>query len=75
MFLAAPVETVLEIAVVVETKPTTASMKELLLEFCKECLEFRGQMASYPAAVRISEVFSAVIEVSTGSSSIGNSKL
>ena len=75
MFPAALVETVMEIAVVLAAKPTTAAMKELLLEFCKECLEFRGQMASYPAEMKISEVFPAVIEVPTESSSIGISTL
>ena len=75
MFLAAPVETVLERAVVLEAKPTTASYSEIMFEFSMECLEFRGQMASYPAAIRISEVFPAVIEVPTESLSIEISKL
>ena len=60
----------MELAVVLEAKPTTAAMKELLLEFSMECLTFRGQMASYLAEMKISEVFPAVIEVPTESSDI-----
>ena len=68
-------DTVMELAVVLAAKPTTAAMKELLLEFSMECLKFRGQMASFQAAMKISEVFLAVIEVPTESSSIAISKL
>ena len=75
MFPAALVEIVMELAVVLEAKPTTAAMKELLLEFSMECLKFRGQMASDKGPMKISELFPAVIEVPTGTSDIGTSKL